>query len=258
MFTLDDAKKKLIEDRIEKLFDDLAFHFLGSYATGKGKQITFTTVNPYLSLYHLYKTVTGQDRLNGPEEKGLTGLIRNASAYIESLKHNTKADIIHSIDSLFNEASVKKVDPDFSQIGKILQEKMAKAKTGMSTIVVSEATKVKNFGAALDIAKVGASLGEPDPTVCFITMKDQWVCKFCIQNHLMPDRVTPRLYKMSEVKFSYLSQEDRKNGLVSACGQHPSCRCSISITPRGFGYKNGILAYIGHGFDALADQRKTT
>ena len=80
-------------------------------------------------------------------------------------------------------------------------------------------------------------------------------CKFCIANHLLPDGITPRAYKMSEVSGGYLSQQDRKDGKISLAGQHPHCRCSMYFVPSGYGYKQGRFTFIGLNHDEFNHQR---
>jgi hypothetical protein len=82
-------------------------------------------------------------------------------------------------------------------------------------------------------------------------------CQYCIKNHLLSDKITPRVFKFSELSHSYLTTADRKSGAVSTCGLHPRCRCSLVLLSPGFGFKDGRVTFIGLGHNEYDRQRNT-
>jgi hypothetical protein len=256
MFSLTDIQKRLIEGRIDQLFMEMSYGLLGQYASDSGsKNIIFTTQHPVLSLAELYRIASDQDRLNPFEADGIKGMMRTAQNYLTSLNFNAKADVVHEMESYFQTQKIKKEPVDWGKVQSILGEKMDKLKSDMALIVDSEASKVRTVGLASQITKVAQSHGTTDPTIYFMTMRDEHVCKFCKQNHLMPDLITPRLYKMSELKSGYLTQQDRKDGKVSLSLQHPHCRCALTYMPLGMTFVNGLINWHSVGHDEYKVQR---
>jgi hypothetical protein len=101
---------------------------------------------------------------------------------------------------------------------------------------------------------VAAGIGDADPTVFFVLVRDQNTCKECIRLHLMPDQSTPRLWKFSELKQGYHKRGEEK---ASAFGLHPHCRCTLTYLSGGFGFDEfGKLEYKGENFNAYSKQKK--
>jgi hypothetical protein len=70
----------------------------------------------------------------------------------------------------------------------------------------------------------------------------------------MPDKVTPRLFKLSELSAGYYKRGDT---VPSILGQHPHCRCTIFYVPKDYGFdKKGHITFIGSGHNELDKQRE--
>jgi len=82
-------------------------------------------------------------------------------------------------------------------------------------------------------------------------------CSFCVLLYLRPDKVTPRVFKLSEI-LANGSNVGRKANRPSKTGKsrtewkatmgavHPFCRCSLSILPPGMGFNaRGQMTYVG-------------
>lgn len=122
----------------------------------------------------------------------------------------------------------------------------------MQAIVESESTKLRNLGTMMDISRVAADLGDDDPTVFFIMVRDGATCKECVRLHTI-DGGAPRLWKFSELKQGY---HKRGEDMPSAFGLHPHCRCTLTYLSKGFGFdKTGRLKYISENHDELSTQR---
>lgn len=190
---------------------------------------------------------------NQIEQEMLINLLDSAYGYIESLKNRTVSNVTERIDGIFRESKLQNRSINKNEIQEILQEEMSKARSHLKAIAESEATKLRNLGTMVDISRVSASLGDSDPTVFFVVVKDKTTCKECIRLHLMPDHVTPRLWKFSELKQGYHKRGEEN---ASAFGLHPHCRCTLTYLSSGFGFdKQGKVSYKNEGYDAFMAQR---
>lgn len=243
-----------IESQISDMFDSLSYEMLG-YLPETGKRIIFSTTKPRYNLLNLFVDALGNREPNVAERDYAKGLIQNASNYISSLREKTKSSIVESIDSVIRTEAMKNNKPTKAQINAIIAEEMQKAKAHLKTIAEAETTKVRNGGVAADITKVSKSLNINDPSVYFVIVKDAKTCKYCIQNHLLPDGVTPKVLKLSDVRSTYLSTQDRKDGMCSIAGQHPHCRCTMAFLAPGFGFEAGRIKWVGYGHDEYQRQK---
>lgn len=248
---ISDAGKREIEKAVDQVFENTAREFLGYIPGDQKKTMMFMSKRPSFSLADLYVKAMQQKQPNSTERETLKGLIRIAYGFIAGLKEKTKAQVLSRVDSLVRDSKTK---PKSEEIASAIQEEMDKARSHMKMIAETESTKVRNTGSAMDIIRVGASTGQSDPNVFFIVKRDEHTCQHCINNHLHPDG-TPRVFKLSEVKTSYLTKEERSAGAVSLSGLHPHCRCGLSILSPGFGFKDGKITWIGLGHDEHARQR---
>ena len=70
---------------------------------------------------------------------------------------------------------------------------------------------------------------------------------------MLPDGVTPRVWKLSEVGAGYHKKGDLNPKIA---GLHPHCRCCLTSLLNGFGFNSsGMVTYIGKGHDEFAKQR---
>src|SRR5208337_1837035 len=115
-------------------------------------------------------------------------------------------------------------------------------RSGMERNAASEATKARNLGSLMDITKQAAEIGDKDPTVYFVVIRDNVTCQECIRVHLMPNG-NPRLWKLSELSGGY---HKRGEDFPSVLLLHPHCRCTMVMAPQGYGFdKKGHLTFIG-------------
>lgn len=250
---LSNKKRDSIKKVVDGLFDKVIHSFLGK--SPRSKKIYFASEPKEKTLAHLYVMGLQKKDANLKEKNLAKNLLKTALSYVEALQKRTESNIIDKIDSLHKEAYVKKQPVKEEVVLSAINKEMDKAKRHFKLIAETESTKIRNTSVATNILGVAESIGVDDPNVFFLVVKDGSTCKHCINNHLMPDGVTPKVFKMSEVKTGYLSKEDREEGSVSLAGQHPHCRCSIQICSPGFGFKNGKISWIGLGHDEYKAQR---
>lgn len=76
-------------------------------------------------------------------------------------------------------------------------------------------------------------------------------CKHCKKAYLMEDEVTPRVFRLSDLKANGSNYGLKTADWVPTLGSlHPNCRCSLSEIPQGFGFKenSSTLTYKGPDF----------
>lgn len=249
---LTSSSKKKIFEYVDSLFDNLSEFVTGKTPKNK-KQIIFKT-RPTQNIVDLFlKNLEPQGNLLPKEEEALKNLLSTADEYIESLKSKTKVELSETIDAYIKKKRLLNQRPSTVEIKQHISEVMTKAKSHFVKIAESEGTKAKNLGSLFKIAKVGASIGVSDPNVIFITSKDSSVCSECVRLHLMPDLVTPRVWKMSELEFGY---HKKGNSKPSVNGAHPHCKCQLTILSPGFGFNSsGRVAFISLNHDEYKKQR---
>ena len=244
-----EAIEKLVGDK----FDKIGMQFLGIIPTiTKTKRITFSTSKN--SLTSLFLQSLGTRNPNTHEEETLKVILRIANGYVDSLKERTQARIVQNINAYMLEASSKRETASIDGAKKIFRDEMDKAGKHFKMIANSESNKTTNVGTALQISKVGESNGESDPTVFFIVTVDDVTGPEEFVLHLLPDRKTPRLWKLSEIGHEYHKKGDSNPKMA---GLHPNCRCKLTYMAEGFGFDDdGKVTWKGLEYDAFEEQRK--
>jgi hypothetical protein len=254
MHGISSSGKDRIKELVDRLFDSMALALLGRIPSLRNKDIYFDPKTTTLG--SIFIAALGNRRPNPVEEDALRSILDSSHGYVESLKNTTRSNVIEQVDGLVKQANIKgdKVSPE--QIQALVREHLKKAKDSLQTIVESESTKIRNMALAIAIIGIAISVyGVQDPTVFFVLNRTKNTCQWCIRNHLLDDGITPRLFKMSEVKGGFLSTDEKKNGHVSVCGLHPRCACSLSHCPPGHGFKSGKLQYIHPGYNGYEWQK---
>lgn len=254
MIGLSSRVKDALNGAVEDIFDRIALDFIGDIPKLRNKKNLVISNQRNFGLAHLFVQAMGNRPPNEIEKDVLKSLLDSSHGYIEALKNKTKANITERIDGLAREAALRKEKMKESEVQAVISEELAKAKSHMQAIVESESTKMRNLGTMMDISRVASDIGDSDPTVFFVVIKDNTTCKECIRLHLMPDMVTPRLWKFSQLKQGY---HKRGENNASAFGLHPHCRCTLTYLSKGFGFdEDGKVTFKSEGYNAFAKQKK--
>lgn len=244
--------KEQIGLMVEELFDRIALEFLGNIPRLNSKQILFSGKRNF-GLADLFVQSMQNEAPNFIERDALKGLLNSSFDYIESLKSKTRASVTERIDGLIREAKISGRSAGESEIQSILDDELSKAKSYLKAITEAESTKLRNMGRLMTITRMSSELNDNDPKIFFVMVRDKSTCKECIRIHLLPDEVTPRLFRFSELKQGY---HKRSEDNPSAFGLHPHCRCTLVYMSRGFGFENGKISYIKENHDEYEHQRK--
>lgn len=246
--------KERIAAVVEEMFDTIALQFIGDIPKLRNKKALVISSKRNYGLPHLFVQAMQNRVPNEVESDVLKSLLESAYGYVESLKSRTKSNVTERIDGVIREASLNNRQASESDIRDILQEELSKARVHMKSIAEAEATKLRNLGTMMDISRVAANLGDDDPTVFFVVVKDGATCKECVRLHLREDQITPRLWKFSELKQGY---HRRGENNPSAFGLHPHCRCTLTYLSAGFGFnEQGKVSYQSEDYNAFSKQRK--
>lgn len=253
MFGISSAGKENIGSIVEDLFDQIALQFIGNIPKLKNKKMLIISSSPNLGLPNLFIQALKNKTPNLIEQDVLKSILESAHGYIESLKNKTKSNIVEQIDGLAREANLKNTKMDENDIQSILDEEMKKAKANLQALVESESTKFRNLGSAMDISRVASAIDDPDPNVFFAVVRDNKLCSECRRLHLMSDGITPRIWKLSELKSGYGKRGDETPSMFN---RHPNCRCTMTYLSKGFYFdKSGRIKYQSENFDGYEFQR---
>lgn len=253
MLGISSSGKEQINRIVEDLFDKISLQFIGDIPKLKHRKLLIINSKPNYGLSHLFVQAMANKTPNPIEQDALKSLLESAHGYIEALKNNTRSNVTERIDALIKEAKARKQEVREEDVQAILDDELRKAKSKLQAIVESESTKLRNVGTMMDISRVAADIGDEDPTIFFVVVRDNVTCKECIRLHLLEDEITPRLWKFSELKHSY---HKRGENNPSVSGLHPMCRCALSYLSSGFGFdKSGKLTFKSQNFNAYENQK---
>ena len=253
MIGISSSGKNRIHQIVEDMFDNIALQLIGNIPRIKNKKRLIISSNVNFGLSHLFVQAMQNKPLNMIEQDVMKSLLESAHGYIEALKNKTRSNVAEMIDGLAREAKLKGKKVDMKDVQSVLDEEMKKAKSHLKTITESESTKFRNLGTAMDIIRVASSLNDPDPTVLFLVTKDEKTCSECIRLHLMPDKITPKTWKLSELKSGYGKRGD---SVPSLFNRHPNCRCGITYLSLNYGFNSaGKIVYKYENYDAYKEQR---
>ena len=244
---------EVIEKMIGDKFDVIGMQFLGLVPkVSKTKRIVFSTAKN--SLTSLFLQSLGTRDPSKEEEDTLKVILRIANGYVEALKERTQSRVIQNINAYIAEQNSKREPVSGKEAKKIMEDELDKAGKHFKLIANSESNKTTNIGTGLQIQKVGESNGEEDPTVFFIVTIDDVTGPEEFVLHLLPDRKTPRVWKLSEIGHEYHKKGDSNPKFP---GLHPNCRCKLTYLAKGFGFdEDGNVTYKGADWDELEHQRK--
>lgn len=249
---LSKAAIKYIYKAIDKLFAKVKHIYLGeNLPVDKVIGVRF---DHDLSLPGLYESSA---KANGtePSKDTVETLVGIAEAYLDAQKEKAKAQVVKDVSAFLEEARREAIETDLNRVlqGRLV-DTWAKMTHDVKTIVQSESQQGRAMGALEGILKINALNGIDDPTVFFVVNRDEYTCNECMRLHMLENKITPRVWKLSEVGSGYhkRGEENPKVG-----GLHPNCRCSIVTLGPGWGFnEQGFVTYIDPDHDEFAVQRK--
>ena len=252
MYGISSSGKESIAHNISKMFDVLAFKLLGRVPKLHDKPHLFDIVTG-ITLAHLFSQAMGDKQPNQFEKDVIKGILASSFGYIEALKNRTSSNVIESIDGLVKEARANNTYVTNEQISGVFSGEMEKAKSHMKLIAEAESTKTRNVGHTMEIVDKAKDMGISDPSVFFVVVRDKSLCGECERLHMLEDKITPKVWKMSELSHSYHKRGENR---PSSFGEHPHCRCSLTQLPPGWGFRDGYISFISLEHDEWNKQRE--
>jgi hypothetical protein len=241
---------RAIQLAVDKLFDRVKARALGPDAVSRrGDKKIFVVHKPALTIPGIYKQAAAEEATK-PNDRVMHSLVEVATSYLDAERERTKARTIHAVNAWLAsnpDADARTVlEGELAGVAKQVIESVVK-------IVDSTATVARNMGTLEGISKAAASRDVEDPVVYFVVVRDQSLCKECRTLHLLPDGVTPRVFRLSEVSQGFHKRGDKS---PSIGGLHPHCRCTIASLVPGYGFgPSGMVRFVDVGHDELAAQR---
>lgn len=241
---------ELIHRAVDEVFDRVKARVLGpGFVRQRGDKNIFIGHRPQFSIPGLYRQAAIEEAAR-PAEKIAHSLGQVAGSYIDAERARTKAQVVKSVQDWVRSGSKGELE---TVLGGELAGLFTKATKALAKVVDTEATTARNMGTLEGITRINASAGIEDPTVFFITVRDNDLCDECKRLHLQPDEITPRAWKLSELKSGYHKLSD---DAPSIGGLHPHCRCTLVTLMPGFGFDAaGKIKYVAPGHDEFASQR---
>jgi hypothetical protein len=251
LITLNNKSLQLISDKIADKFDRLISSFLGLEAISKNKRIVLSAKPKSLS--SLFISSLGRAP-SSVEKTALQGILKTANGYVEAIKNQTIAKIMGDINGYMTEQVLGEQEGSITKIQNIISNELKNVSKKLEVVVGAESNKSINMATALKIKKIGEERGIDDPTVAFIVTVDDVTGDEEFILHLLPDKKTPRAWKLSELKGSF---HKRGEPNPSLCGLHTWCRCSLVTIMPGYGFNEaGKIVYKGPDYDVFKEQRE--
>jgi hypothetical protein len=244
---------KFIEAAIDRLFIKAKARFLGKAPPGTAKGL-IVSLNSDLSVTSLFKLAAKSEGV-GHNEEVMGRVLSVGTDYLTALQEKAKAVTINKIES-FIEESNKNKDEDVDLEGFLdqqMNEVWGKLTSDVKRVVDTESTVAQNVSILDSITKINAYSGINDPTVAFLCVHDNSLCKECKRLHLLPDGVTPKAWKVSDLGSGFHKIGDPS---PKVSGLHPHERCTLITLLPGYGFtSSGKVTYKSPGWDEYAHQR---
>ena len=242
----------IVDARVDSIFDRLLARLLGHAFTGKR---LFVSLQPgELTLPSLFENATTQE--GGYVDKDLMmGLAEVARDYLDKGRAEAKAITKRRIQQLLQDVDAGRLAPENfrNAVESELINTWDTVRSNVERVVNTETQHAATMGSKSAIDQLNANLGIQDAAVTFLPVRDSALCDECREIHLLPDGVTPRVFKSSEVSSGY---HERGDGKPSWHLMHPHCRCALASIFPGFGFDSaGRVTYIREGWDEWAFQQ---
>jgi len=240
-----------IEKIIQDKFDKISIRLLGIIPKSNRKRIIFSATKN--NLISLFLQSLGTRNPNRIEERTLKIILGIAGGYVDALKKKTTSNLINQLNAYVNDSIKRNSSISNTKIKNIINEEIKKTTNHLKLITSAESNKAVNFGTALKIKKISKEKGEDDPIVFFVVTIDERNDPETYRLHLLPDRLTPRVYKLSELGTGYHKKGDLWPKIG---GTNPNCRCFLTLLMPGWSFKNGRIAYKSPNWNEFQHQRK--
>ena len=255
-FLLPKSAVKAVTQAVSAIFKRAKTRFLG-HKFGEnsiriGSNLTAADHREDLSLKGIFNAAAKSEGMV-PNEKLYESVERSVEEYLDAHEKLATARVLHGVQSYLHnaESGSGAINPD--ELEEVLDDAFEKVKGDVVKVVDTESTRARNVSTLDAVSKINATLGVTDPTIAFVGPNDSHTCSECLRMFFMSDQVTPKTWKMSQVRHSYFKKGD-DTPCVAGC--HCFCRHSLITILPGYGFVQGSLSYIEPGFDIYQEQQK--
>ena len=258
-FLLPKSAVKAVSQAVGAIFARARKRFLNREV--EGKQIRFGVKMPErpaehrldLSLKGLFDAAAHAEGMQ-PNAKLYESVERGVNDYLDAHEKLAVAKVLNNVQAYLHDVDIgsSKADPE-KALGDVLKSTFEKVGQDVAKVIDTESNRAKNISTLEAISKISAINGISDPIVYFAGPTDSHTCKDCMKLYFLPDQITPRVWKTSELKAGYF-----KRGDTCPCigALHPHCRHALCSVMLGYGFENGKLKYIEPGYSVWDAQRK--
>lgn len=253
--------QRILEEIIRRSFNGFRLNLLGPDRVNKAYVVSLrgSKYDPNTSLGSAYMHANAINTTdpNSIDPKTVERIRDVAEKYIDQLEEKSIADVIRIISNhtaeMDNQAKLSGrsardilLSEDGEKIIRAIKDQLKEQKERIdkaaNTIAEHELYTAQNYGAFDGVIGAAKSVGISDPVVCKIGVMDDRRCKHCWRLWTMPDKTTPRVYRLSELAAG---PGHWKNPDASVSPTHPNCRDVIVTLMPGFGFEAGKIVYKG-------------
>lgn len=237
------GEREAISAAVDRVYDQLTSRLMGPT---RGKQVVLG-FDPEVSMPGVFVHAARSKGLKTPDPDSLATILDVTQSHLDGQRASVKARVMRAV-----EEGVGRGEDPAGAVATELEGLWTKVESEVSRVVETEMTLARNTGFLEAVGHVNAKLGIDDPLVYFVVVRDRYLCGDCRSLHLMPDGVTPRVWRRSELSSGYRKRGEMRPSLA---GSHPSCRCSLTTVLPGYGFDSaGMLTYVGKDHNEYSHQ----
>lgn len=258
-----------IEKFIRRSFASLRMNLLGPDSVPKSLIFSLRDFSPQTTLVSNYLAAHSINSLDpkSVDDQTVNKIKNVASNYIDAIEQKSVADVMRIIGEKYDNLALQAKREDksirevvlseagqkvLSALEEELDKQKAKTNKAVDLLVNHELHNAQNAGALDGIVGAAKSMGIDDPTVFKIGVLDDDRCPYCWRLWTLKDKVTPKVYKLSELSGS---PGNYKNPEPSVNPTHPNCRDVLTFLMPGFGLEGSRIVYVGNQHDEFKKQR---
>ncbi len=218
---LPNSAKALISDELAKVFERLKIRLLSPIYKPSIDLKEEVKRDKLLSLpgmyFSSYEQMSPETR---PSMDALKKLAKLAEQYIDAQQEKLRARAVEEVERALQDASIKEDYNYEKELGEALYNVFDQAQGATKQVLETELQRVKTIGLQEGTLDLLERQGISDPTVAFLPKMDTYTCEHCKEMYLLPDLITPRVYKLSELKSGNFNKKDPSPHMAPL---HPNC-----------------------------------
>lgn len=242
---LSSEQREEILSAIDNLFEKAKANLLGRFF--QGSRIFFQVarkadpLHTIEGIYHYTLNSLYGAGATSENPKIIENLAEITGNYFDSHKLKVKNHII---------ADLLKSKNHTEAIGSLKQH-FSKAEKYIDMLVANETRIAVAYANREGISRIASDLGVEDPTVIFVGITDNKICKYCKNMYHDKKNINlPKPYKLSQIREGYFKPKEWDQKTPHQSPLHPHCRHVMSFVAPNTGYdQNGFPHFKHFGYD---------